>query len=89
MMAAQCPSSDELPLLSPPALRSGRPRDSAVWDYFFFDPNRGNLGKSVCQVQVKITRKLAVFVGAGHVANRTVECEEFSGQGRYSKHTRI
>ena len=26
---------------------------------------------------VKITRKLAVFVGAGHVANRIVECEEF------------
>ena len=151
-MASQCPSSDESPLLSPPALRSGRPRDSAVWDYFFFDPNRGNSGKSVCQVQVgdvncgmefsgkfltnlkahlknnhpsafqellaeegekelakkraaaattvlqptiaetfvkskpyergslknvKITRKLAVFVGAGHVANRIVECEEF------------
>jgi len=26
---------------------------------------------------IKITRKLAIFVGAGHVANRIVECEEF------------
>ena len=26
---------------------------------------------------LKITRKLAVFVGIGHVANRIVECEEF------------
>ena len=71
--------SDESPLLSPPVQKIGRPCDSAVWEHFSFDADRGKSVYLVGTCGVELAGKFPTNLKAHLKRNHSTVHQELLG----------